>query len=225
MDMHDHEALEKAALGLADGGADPGFSRMFSGEASRELAERVMVSCITRAIDGKLNGNATGVVIMATRILHHANSRAALCLWEQIAEDFIKSRKWDEEVMVSVGQALLDSSSSWSGWGNVLFVAKGDECKDMAIGAMLSSSERALGPMLYSALGLNNPDFNPIEFDGIRKQLLKIVKEKFSMRSFGMSVSTMAPPARVAVRDIVCSNDDERSEFNAGIKAYEMDER
>jgi len=217
MDMHDHEALEKAALGLADGGADPGFSRMFSGEASRELAERVMVSCITRAIDGKLNGNATGVVIMATRILHQANSRAALCLWEQIAEDFIKSRKWDEEVMVSVGQALLDSSSSWSGWGKVLFVAKGDECKDMAIGAMSSSSEseRAIGPMLYAAFGSGHVD----------KQLLKIIKEKFSMRSLGMSVSTMALPAKVAVRDIVCSNDDERSEFNAGIKAYEMDER
>lgn len=214
MDMHDHDALEKAALELADGGKDPGFSQMLSGEASRELAERVMVSCISMAIEGRLNGNATGVVVMATRILHQANSRAALYLWEQIAEDFIKSRKWDEKVMIAVGQALLESSSSWSGWGNVLTMAHGEECKDMARGAMASASARTIGPMLYAASRRGHVD----------KPLLKIIKEKFDLRSIGTSVSAMAPPARDAVRELVCSNDDERSEFNDGIKQDEMED-
>ena len=208
IDVHDDEALAKAAVAFAVGGEDPGFKAMFSGEASRELAERAMVSCIAMAMSGGLNGNASEVLVMATNLLSEAGSRAAMPLWEQVAEEFVARKKWNEAVMASVGRALMENSSSWSGWGNVLSVSKGKECKELARDAMVSAPPRLIGAMLYSARRKGHAD----------DVLVKMTKKKFGVRVIGASVGGMSPQAKEDVRSLVCATEPEKREFDAGIE-------
>jgi len=215
IDVHDDNALAQAAVAFATGGDDPGFKDMLRGEASRELAERAMVSCIAMAMSGGLNGNAEAVLVMATKMLSEAGSRAAMPLWEQVAEEFIAGRKWKEDVMLPVGLALMAHSSPWSGWGNVLSLSKGDECKEMARNAMISAPTRRIGPMLYAARRKGNVD----------DELVRMAKRKFGVGLIGASVGGMAPEAQAEVRSLVCSTDREEREFDKGIDEDPFGER
>lgn len=205
--IHDEEALTKAAVRFAVGGEDPGFGAMFSGDASREIVERIMVSCIAMSMSGGLNGNSSAVMIMATKLLSNAGSRAAMPLWEQVADEFVSGKKWGEDVMVSVGRALMINNSNWSRWGDVLAASKGKECKEFARDAMTSSPPRVIGPMLYAAKRKGQAD----------DDLVRMTREKFGVRAIGASVSGMPPHAQNDVRSLVCENDKDKRSFDSGI--------
>jgi len=209
IDIHDDKALASAAVSLATGGEDPGFQAMLSGpDSSREMAERALVSCIAMALSGALDGSAGAAIITATRLLHEADSRAALQLWERIADDFVCSRRWDEKVMIVVGRALAEKST-WSGWGSLLSISEGDECKQMARDALMESPPRLIGALLYAA----------IKKDSLDQKLVEMSKEKFGIRAIGSSVSGMSPLARKDVKAALRMSKEEEAEFEEGMAA------